>query len=109
MLKTLGLVAVATLAIAAVATPASAKSARCYTSDDGYFPCNFTATDSDGSFEIRRRDGVGFSLVMDRPGFGFGYYLDGDDSTALPGEYVRSRDDGACWNNPENSAKVCAW
>jgi hypothetical protein len=95
-------------AIGLAAAPALAKSARCYTSDDGYFPCRFTATDTDGSFEIRGA-GVSFSMVMDRPGFGFGYLGLGDHSTALPGEYVRSRDDGACWNNPETNDKVCAW
>jgi hypothetical protein len=101
----------ATVLIAAIglaAAPALAKSARCYTTDDGYFPCRFTATDSDGSFEIRG-GGIGFSMVMDRPGFGFGYLGLGDHSVSLPGEYVRSRDDGACWNNPETNDKVCAW
>lgn len=28
---------------------------------------------------------------------------------ALPGQFVRSRDDGACWNNPQTSTKLCAW
>ena len=88
--------AILVAAIGFTAAPALAKSARCYTSDDGYFPCRFAATDSDGSFEISGR-GFGFSMVMDKPGFGFGYLGLGDDSTALPGEYVRSRDDGACW------------
>ena len=96
------------IALVAV-SPAEAKSARCYTTDDGYFPCRFTATDSDGSFEISSPDHPGFSMVMDQPGFGFGYLVDGGRSIPLAGEYVRSRDDGACWNNPETNDKVCAW
>ena len=91
------------------ASPALAKSARCYTTDEGYFPCRFTATDSDGSFELSSPDHPGFSMVMDQPGFGFGYLVDGEKSIPLSGEYVRSRDDGACWNNPETNDKVCAW
>jgi hypothetical protein len=23
--------------------------------------------------------------------------------------FVRSRDDGACWNNPQTNTKLCAW
>ena len=43
------------LAIAAGAafmtvSPASAKPADCFTSDDGNYPCNFRGTDSAGSF-----------------------------------------------------------
>jgi hypothetical protein len=48
-------------------------------------------------------------MVMDQPGFGYGYLIDGEKSVPLAGEYVRSRDDGACWNNPETNDKVCAW
>jgi hypothetical protein len=88
---------------------ADAKSARCFTTDDGYFPCDFSTTDNDGSFQIMGSDGTGFSMVMDQPGFGYGYLIDGEKSVPLAGEYVRSRDDGACWNNPETNDKVCAW
>ena len=48
-------------------------------------------------------------MVMDQPGFGFGYLVDGGKSIPLAGQYARSRDDGACWNNPETNDKVCAW
>lgn len=108
---TRSIIAAALLGLVALVAvpPAEAKSARCYTTDDGYFPCRFTATDSDGSFEISSPDHPGFSMVLDQPGFGFGYLVDGGRSIPLAGEYVRSRDDGACWNNPETNDKVCAW
>ena len=42
-------------------------------------------------------------------GFAYGYADYGSGNVSLPGQYVRSRDDGACWNNPETSTKICAW
>jgi hypothetical protein len=96
-------------AAAVVGSPALAKSARCFTSDDGYFDCEFYTTADDGSFEVMQADGTGFGLTMDKPGFAYGYLIEGNDNTNLPGEYVRSRDDGACWNNPETDDKKCAW
>ena len=109
MMRSITAAALLGLVALAAASPAEAKSARCYTTDDGYFPCRFTATDSDGSFEISSPNHPGFTLVMDQPGFGYGYLVDGGRSIPLAGEYVRSRDDGACWNNPETNDKVCAW
>ena len=109
MMRSITAAALLGLVALAAASPAEAKSARCYTTDDGYFPCRFTATDSDGSFEISSPNHPGFTLVMDQPGFGYGYLVDGGRSIPLAGEYVRSRDDGACWNHPETNDKVCAW
>ena len=50
-----------------------------------------------------------FTLEIDSPGFAYGYADYGSGNVSLPGQYVRSRDDGACWNNPETSTKICAW
>ena len=33
-------------------TPPLAKPARCFTTDDGYFPCDFKSLDRAGSFTI---------------------------------------------------------
>jgi hypothetical protein len=56
------------IALAATLNPslAEAKSARCFTTDDGYFPCEFTATDKAGSFEIRSLQvrGAGYSIIV---------------------------------------------
>lgn len=97
------------LVLAVCWSPAFAKPARCFTTDDGYYPCDFRATDRSGSFEVSAPGKPSYSLVVDRPGFAFGYLGIGGRSIALPGQYVRSRDDGACWANPENETKICAW
>ena len=43
----------ATGAVLLMTSAVQAKPARCFTSDDGTYPCDFRSTDSDGSFEIR--------------------------------------------------------
>jgi len=91
------------------ATSAEAKRARCFTTDDGYFPCTFVATDRQGSFEISARGKPTYSLIVDQPGFASAFVNIGGRNVSLPGMYVRSSDDGACWNNPETSTRICAW
>mgnify|MGYP000921509993 CR=1 FL=1 len=98
------------MAVALVlSTAAEAKRARCFTTDDGYYQCNFKGLDSAGSFRISAPGYPTITLEVYRPGFAYGSINFGGREVALPGQYVRSRDDGACWNNPETSTRVCAW
>jgi hypothetical protein len=94
-----------------LAGAAVAKDATCFTSDDGKYPCQFTATAADGSFEISAAGKPTFALVMDGPGvaFGFGTYEAGGKSVALPGSYRRATDDPACWDNDSTGTRICAW
>lgn len=103
-----GAAAVAAAMLAATSL-ASAKPARCFTTDNGYYPCDFRGLDDAGSFRIRASGYPTYSLEVDQPGFAYGYANFGSGSVALPGQYVRSRDDGACWINPETDTKICAW
>jgi hypothetical protein len=98
-------------AVIGLSTLAHAKSARCFTTDDGYFPCQFKATDKAGSFEIRsdRDPNLGYTIIIDEPGFASGFVIIDGRSISVGGMFVRQRDDGACWNNPELNLKVCAW
>ena len=96
-------------AFLALSMSAEAKRARCFTTDDGYYPCNFRGLDSAGSFSISAPGYPAITLEVDQPGFAYGTIRLGGRNVSLPGQYVRSRDDGACWNNPETSTKICAW
>lgn len=96
-------------ALAAGSLPASAKPARCFTTDDGYFPCDFKGLDRQGSFEITARGYPVYTLWVERPGFAAGFVTLGGRSVALPGMYVRQGDDRACWSNPETGTRICAW
>jgi len=108
MTKIVATLAVGFIALAA-STSAEAKSARCFISTHGDFPCKFNMTDSDGSFTIRGGDVEGFSLIMQDDGFAGGFERFGGKNTSLAGTFVRASDDPACWNNPEIEVKVCAW
>ena len=102
-------VAALALIVAAALPAAAAKQARCFTTDDGYYPCTFVATDRSGSFEISADGYPTYILVMGEPGFAFGFLNLGSRNIPMAGQYVRQRDDGACWSNPETNTKICAW
>lgn len=99
------------MAVLAVATPALAKDALCYTTDDGEYPCDFVFLDDAGSFEIAAPGKPTFQLWIDSPGVGFvgAVYEPGGRSVALPGSYVVSDEDPACWDNVELGVELCAW
>jgi hypothetical protein len=99
--------AAAVVALCCFAEIASATA--CFTSEDGDYDCNFLETDRDGSFEISAPNKPTYILDIDRPGVAFGYVNFGDGSIALPGLYLRSRSDRACWVNSETGGKICAW
>ena len=74
-----------------------------------YYPCTFVATDRSGSFEISADGYPTYILIMGEPGFAFGFLNLGNRNIPLAGQYVRQRDDGACWSNRETNTKICAW
>lgn len=96
-------------ALVALALAAEAKPARCFTTDDGYFACDFRGLDKAGSFAVSAPGYPGYTLEVNQPGFAYGFVTIGGRSIPLPGRYGRSRDDGACWVNPETNTKICAW
>ena len=105
------LMVLAALGVAMLATPAMAKEARCYTSDDGEYPCTFQSLDGNGSFEISADGLPTFQLWIDSPGVAAvsATFEPGGRSVALPGTYYRSRNDGACWVSDATDTEICAW
>lgn len=96
-------------ALAGAAVAAEAKPARCATTDDGAFACAFRPTDDGGSFEITSPGKPGYALEIVEPGVAFGFVTIDGRSVPLPGRYLRSRVDGACWINDTTGARICAW
>jgi hypothetical protein len=109
-MKTAVLVGAVALALA-VAGPALAKDARCFTSDDGEYDCQFTVLDDSGSFEISAKRKPTFQVWIDSPGVASvgAVFEAGGRSVALPGTYYRSEDDGACWVSDATDTEICAW
>ena len=86
---------------------AHARPARCTTSDDGAYACDFKATDKDGSFQITAPGKPLYILNMDESGKASGFLNMGSRNVSLPGQYVRSQTDPACWKNDTTSARIC--
>lgn len=84
------------------------RNATCSTTDDGVYPCKFRMTDDDGSFEITADGKPTFIMVVDRPGVASGFVNFSDRNIFLPGEYLRSESDPACWRNTETETEICA-
>lgn len=97
------------LAVLAVPQTASARPARCFTTDDGHYPCDFRGTGG-GSFEITAPGKPGYRVTIDAPGEA---QASGDFATGrwvpLPGPYLRSQRDGACWVSGATNTSICAW
>lgn len=85
-----------------------AKPARCSTSDDGSFSCEFHATAGDGSFKISAPGKPTYILNMIEPGVASGFVNLGTRNIPLPGRYLRSSAEPACWVNDSTGAKICA-
>ena len=105
------LAAIAAAGLCLPLAAAEAKSARCFTTDDGEYDCTFVATDTDGGFEISAPGKPTFFLLMTEPGVasGYGDYGGEGHNVMLPGRYLRSEDDPACWENDETETKICVW
>jgi hypothetical protein len=89
---------------------ANAKAARCFTTDDGYYNCNFQGFGGDGSFVISAPNRPTFTLSMVQPGVAYGSADFGTGRNVnLPGQYIRSRQDAACWVNNATKSQICAW
>jgi hypothetical protein len=96
-------------ALFVMASFAQAKSARCFTTDDGSYKCDFKRTRKDGSFEIKAKGKPSFNVIMEKPGFASVYINIGGRGIPINGMYVRQSDDGACWSNSEQNTKLCVW
>ena len=92
----------------AAADPAHAKPARCATTDDGAFACEFRLTGPNGSFQISAPGKPTYALDIVEPGVGYGFVTLGGRSTPLPGRYLRRADDRACWRSDATGAEICA-
>jgi hypothetical protein len=96
---------------AILAGVAHGKDARCVTTDDGDYPCEFTSTGANGSFEITAEGKPTFTVEIesDEAAWVYAIFPGTTDSVALPGPYRRAADDRACWENPDTETRICAY
>lgn len=97
----------ALLAIA-LAHGAQARPARCFTTDDGAYACDFKPTDTRGSFEITAPGKPAFALDILSPGVATAVMRLGTHPTPLPGEYRRNPGPEGCWTSTATKTRICA-
>ena len=106
----LRVLAVLALVFLVLSQAAFAKPARCFTTDDGYYDCEFTAIEGDGSFIISAKGRPTFTLLVEGPGVATGFADFGTGrNVSLPGPFYRSKQDGACWVSSATNSAICAW
>ena len=86
---------------------AEARPARCTTTDDGTYACDFQPTDRAGSFRISAPGKPTFLVNVDEPGRASAFVSFGPRNVSLPGTYLRSEADPACWENDGTRARIC--
>jgi hypothetical protein len=110
-LRGAALSAVGALAFGFCAPAALGKDARCFTTDDGQYPCDFQSFGGDGSFTISAPGKPTFTLSMTGAGAASAsaVFEPGGRSVPLPGPFRRDAADAACWTSDSTGARVCAW
>lgn len=102
--------ALVVLLLAAGVSGTGAKEARCFTTDDGEYACQFESLDKDGSFRISAEGKPTFEVFMEGgQAYAGAVFTPGGRSVALPGNYSRSEKDPACWVSDETDTQICAW
>ena len=101
--------AVLLAAIVGAVTPAAAKDARCYTSDEGSYRCDFEQFGGDGSFIVSAPLTPSYTISIVRRGMADGFADFGNGNVALPGPFFRSNEDRACWIAEPTGFTICVY
>ncbi|MEM6849192.1 MAG: hypothetical protein AAF580_14185 [Pseudomonadota bacterium] len=106
------LLVAAALAAGLTGTAAEAKPATCFTSDDGRYSCDFRGFGGDGSFTISARGMPTYTISIQSRGVADGFVNFGGEGARnifLPGPFIRSNSDRACWVSEATAFRVCAY
>jgi hypothetical protein len=106
--RTIGIALAVGLAACTTTSASDIKNARCSTTDDGEYDCQFRTIDDAGSFEISAPDKPKYTVNIDQPGVAYGFIDLGTGNVPLPGKYLRSESDPACWENDTTNTSICA-
>jgi hypothetical protein len=96
-------------ALAFLAGAVAAGPARCVTTDDGEYACDFSRFGGDGSFTVSADGKPSFTLNMTADGIADAVAASGGHGIALPGPYIRMEDDPACWESSATGARLCVY
>ena len=98
----------AALFLAASATHMPAEAATCVTPDDGRYTCTFEQFGGDGSFTVNAPGKPAYTISIVSQGLadGFADYGTGRN-VSLPGPFVRSATERACWVSDATGFSIC--
>jgi hypothetical protein len=96
-------------AVCCIVNTAEARPAKCFTTDEGSFACEFRKTAADGSFALSAPGKPTYSLTISEPSVAYGFVKLGARNVPLPGRYRRSSTEPGCWVNDVTAAKICAY
>lgn len=100
---------VASIASAAGLRGAEARPARCQTTDDGSYACDFRLVEFNGSFAVSAPGKPTYTIIFDAPGYALGFINVGKGDVVLPGFFIQEADDPDCWENQTTGGKICVW
>ncbi|MEX0343729.1 MAG: hypothetical protein AB3N20_02325 [Rhizobiaceae bacterium] len=88
--------------------PADTRPGTCSTEALGQYPCEIILVEFNGSFAMSAPDKPTLTLILDAPGFAFGFIDEGHGRVVLPGIYMQEEDRPACWSNRQTGDRICA-
>ncbi len=97
-------------ALALTGQASGARPARCETSDDGRYACDFRPTDRNGSFRITASGKPTYTIDVDGRGLAqaSSVFSPGTRNVPLPGPYRSTRSEPGCWVSDATGTKICA-
>ena len=85
-----------------------ARPAECESTDDPVYPCDFKATDKQGSFKTTSSKGPTYIMEVTPSGVGSAWVNLGNRNIWLSGEFRLSKTDRGCWVSEDPKFKICA-
>ena len=111
MIRCAGVLALTWLVVLGVTVSSAedAEEARCFTTDDGAYPCHVRNDSNSGSIEMIAPGRPTYILQLSSPDEAYGFAVLGGETVRLPAEFLRRPDDPGCWRNSETNTEICVW
>lgn len=83
--------------------------ARCFTTDDGAYPCHMRGDENRGSIKMMAPGRPTHTLQLTRPDVATYFAVLEGKTVRLPAQFQHRPDDPGCWYNSATDTVICAW